>query len=185
MDKRNRVLAILGCMLCLLPPACSRYRAATTLRGRNLRTYSGPLRPKDAVGYLTCSASDMEIAAIDSVSIRDMKFKAGFEGAFSYLELLPGEHTVLVRGTYFESSRRGFHTNLTVDVSSLAVSMGGEAELSFEVEPGHVYVIQAKIEGAGSREQARDGESILSISIKDAITGNIVIRTGYPIRKGP
>jgi hypothetical protein len=172
-------------VLCLVPAACSRYKAATTLRGSNLKTYDGPLKPRDSVGYLGCAASNLEIAELDGVPIKEWKTRSGHDRNFSYVELLPGKHAVLVKGTTFDTTHRGFHPDLTVDISSYTVSMGGESELTFVVEPGHVYVIRSRI----TKMKASTGDTsippryLLTVMIENVRTRAIVCRVESDIQK--
>ena len=163
--------------------SCSRYKVATTLRTNNLKTYPGSLKPKDSVGYLTSASNELTISEIDGITVKQLKEQTKHEGEFSYLELLPGEHTILVGGSTFHTSRRGFHTNLTVDVSSVTRSMQGTAELSFMVEAGHVYDIKSKITKSKKKEGESLSVSILTIYIKDVITGDIVCQVDSEIRR--
>lgn len=127
MRRQAWALLSLISMLCLGAAACSRYKIATTLRGSNLRTYDGSLKPMDkpmdSADFLTCAASDLDLAEIDGEPIRQLKVRAGRDGGFSYPELLPGEHTVLVKRSTFDTTHRGFHPDLTVDISSYTISM--------------------------------------------------------------
>jgi hypothetical protein len=183
MRRQAWALLSLISMLCLGAAACSRYKIATTLRGSNLRTYDGSLKPMDSVGYLSCAASDLDFAEIDGEPIKQLKVRAGRDGGFSYPELLPGEHTVLVKGSTFDTTHRGFHPDLTVDISSYTVSMGGESELTFMVEPGHVYVIKSKITKKETQDAADPAGHILSIYIEDVQTRKIVCRVESDIQK--
>ena len=184
MRQHSRALLSLACILCLAAPACSRYRAATTLRGSNLRAYDGPLKPRDSVGYLGCAADNLEIAGIDGVPLKELKIRSGQDRNFSYVELLPGEHTVLVTGSTFDTTHRGFHPDLTVDISSYTISMGGESELTFEAEPGHVYVIKSRIRKKVTSEEDSDpARHILTIFIEDVQTRETVCRVESDIRK--
>ena len=164
-------------------PSCSRHKVATSLRSNNLKTYSGSLKPKDSVGYIASSSSNLMIAEIDGRTIQQIKIRAKHDGSFSYVELLPGEHIIIVSGSTFHTSSQGFHTNLTVDRSSVTQTTGGRSELSFVVEPGHVYVIKTKITKSKDKENENQSISILKIYIKDVLTGKIVCQVDSEIRR--
>jgi len=183
MKKQLCALISLVCILCLSNPACSRYKIATTLRSNNLKTYAGPLQPKDSVGYLACASSDLEIAEIDGTPTKQLKARAGHVGSFTYAELLPGEHTVLVKGNTIDTSYGRFHTDLTVDIVFFTSFMGGESVLSFMVEPGHVYVIHAKITKKKSEDISNSAGHTLTISVEDVQTRKIVCRVESDIHK--
>jgi|GEM_PF-1792122 len=183
MKRRACALFSLVCLLCLAGPACSRYKIATAQRNSNLRTYTGPLLPKDSVGYLACPIPDLEIAEIDAVPVKQLKAKTRFEGSFNYIELLPGEHAVLVKGSTYHTTRRGFHTDLTVDISSYTFSLIGESKLCFAVEPGHVYVVNYKITKNQSQEVGRPFSHAITIVIKDVLTGKVVCRFDTDIKR--
>ena len=182
--KRHPSILLFLCALLLLGMnSCSRYKVATTLRTNNLKTYTGPFKPKDKVGYLTSASNELAIAEIDGITVSQLKEQTRHEGGFSYVELLPGKHTILVGGSTFHTSRRGFHTNLTVDVSSLTRSTRGSSELSFLVEAGHVYVIKSKITRSKNKEGESLSVSILTIYIKNVVTGDIVCQVDSEIKR--
>lgn len=183
MKRQPCALLFLLCLLSLAGPACSRYRIATTQRNSNLRAYPGPLLPKDSVGFLACANSDLEIAEIDSVPINQLKTRTRYEGSFNYVELLLGEHAVLVKGSTFHTVHRGVHPNLTIDISSHTLSLIGESRLCFVVEPGHVYVINFKITKNQSKEVASPFKNVLTIFVKDVLTGNEVSRVDKDVKK--
>ena len=183
MKRLSWVLLFLVCILLLNMISCSRYKVATTLRSNNLKTYSGPLKPKDTVGYLTSASNELAISEIDGTTVKQLKEQTKHEGGFSYVELMPGKHTILVGGSTFHTSSRGFHTNLTVDVSSLTRSTKGSSELSFLVESGHVYVIKSKITKSKKKEDESRSVSILTIYIKDVATGEIVCQVDSEIQR--
>jgi len=173
---RDRSLRILALCLCLLAAAsaCSHYRAATTLRSSNLRAYDGPARDKSEVGYLKCISLDLEIAAVDRKPIKVILAEAGFEGNYSYLELLPGPHSVRVVGTTFDTTQKRFHTNLTVDIASFTHVTTGESILEFGMEAGHVYLIDGRMEKLGKAEEEGKASHVFRIFVKDAQTGQII-----------
>jgi len=183
MKRQLCVLASLVCFLCLSNPACSRYKIATTLRSSNLRTYAGPPQPKDLVGYIACASSDLQIAEIDGTSTKLLKDRVGHVGNFTYAELLPGEHAVLVKGNTIDTSYGRFHTDLTVDRVFLTSFMGGESVLSFMVEPGHVYVIHSRISKKKSKDVSNSAGHTLTISVEDVQTRKIVCRIESDIHK--
>ncbi|MBN2246321.1 MAG: hypothetical protein JW755_10805 [Candidatus Aminicenantes bacterium] len=186
MKSRKRYSSILLFLFTLLLfgiTSCSRYKVATTLRMNNLKSYTGPLKPKDTVGYLTSASDELAIAEIDGITISQLQEQTKHEGGFSYVELMPGKHTILVEGSTFHTSRRGFHTNLTVDVSSLTRSTRGSSELSLLVEAGHVYVIKSKITKSKKKEDESRSVSILTIYIKDVVTGDIVCQVDSEIQR--
>lgn len=183
MKKSGWLLLFFLCGLFLCITACSRYKVATTLRTNNLKTYTGPFKPKDIVGYLTSASNELALSEIDGITVSQLKKQTKHEGGFSYVELMPGEHTILVEGSTFHTSNRGFHTNLTVDVSSLTRSMQGTSELSFLVEAGHVYVIKSKITKSKKKEDESLSVSILTIYIKDVVTGDIVCQVDSEIQR--
>ena len=181
--KYSNLLIFLVGVLLLGITSCSRYKVATTLRTNNLKTYAGPIKPKDSVGYITSASNELAIAEIDGITISQLHEQTKHEGGFSYIELLPGEHKILIEGSTFHTSRRGFHTNLTVDVSSLTRSTRGSSELSFLVEAGHVYVVKSKITKSKQKEDESRSVSILTIYIKDVVTGDIVCRVDSEIKR--
>lgn len=176
------MLFLLGILLLSLI-ACSHYKVATTLRSNNLKTYPGPPKPKDSVGYITSASNELAIEEIDGTAVKKLKEQTEHDGGFSYIELLPGVHKVVVGGGTFHTFNRGFHTNLTVDVSSLTRSTKGFSELSLLVEAGHVYVIKSKITKSKKKEDDSRSVSILTIYIKDAVTGDIVCRVDSEIER--
>jgi hypothetical protein len=152
------------------------------LRSNNLRSYPGPAQPKDSVGYLSCASSNLVIDRIDSVSISQLKEQNNQQGSFAYLEILPGKHSIVIKGSTFHTSQRGFHPNQTLDISSQTVSMRGESELSFLVKPGHVYILKARIiknKTTGSTSSSYT----LTLYIKDALTKKIVSKIDSEIHK--
>lgn len=183
MKKFPGTILLLLSILYIGMTACSRYKVATTLRSNNLKTYSGPIKPKDSVGYLTSTSNELVITEIDGITVKQLKELTKYDGEFSYVELLPGEHTILVGGSTFHTSSRGFHTNLTVDVSSVTRSMQGASKLSFVAEAGHVYVIKSKINRSKEKEDENRSISILTIYIIDVQTGDIVCQVNSKIKK--
>lgn len=181
--RYSSILLFLFTFLLFGITSCSRYKVATTLRTNNLKTYTGPLKHKDSVGYLTCASNELTIADVDGITIKKLIEQTKHEGGHSYIELLPGKHTILVGGSTFHTSKRGFHTNLTVDVSSVTSSMQGTSELSFMVEAGHVYVIKSKITKSKKKEDESHSVSILTIYIKDIVTGDIVCQVDSEIQR--
>ena len=169
--------------VCLLFTSCARYTVATATRSTNLKTYTGPLLPKTEVGYLTCPIRDIAISAIDGITIERYKKRTGHDVNFSYIELLPREHTIKVKGTSYGSTTKGFHTNLTVDYSSLTVSMHGEADLTFISEAGHVYVIRSKIIRSKDKNEGRSRRPIFSLFVYDDTTKHVVCRVERDIKK--
>ncbi len=175
-------LFYLVCVLCFILTSCSHHNIATTMRSNNLKTYAGPVRSKDSVGYLFCASSNLVLDSIDSFSIPQLKAQTHYQGNFTYIELLPGHHTIVIKGKSFHTAERGFHPNQTVDISSQTVLMRGESELSFVVQPGHVYKVNAHT--VKNKTKGASGSSyILSIYIKDASTKEIINKIDYEIQK--
>ena len=183
MAPRNSLLLALVGSLCLCLSACSRYWSATTLRGGNLRAYEGAQLPPDQVAFLSCAAENLEIAEIDAVPIAELRRRTNHYRNYSYVELLPGEHTILVKGTSFDTTHRGFHPNLTVDIASYSISTGGESDLAVLLEPGHVYVIKSRISKSQPREDPDPAVYLFTIFIQDVQTQRIVARVETEIRK--
>ena len=180
--KQPYSLFYIVCLLCFILSSCSHHNIATTMRSNNLKTYTGPVRSKDSVGYLFCSSNNLVIDAIDSLSIPQLKAQTHHQGNFTYIELFPGQHSIVIKGQSFHTAKRGFHPNQTVDISSQTVLMRGKSELSFVVQPGHVYIVNAhtiknKTKGAASSSH------ILTIYVKDASTKEIITKVDYEIRK--
>jgi hypothetical protein len=174
--KRKRLLITSAFCLWVLAgaSACSHYRAATSLRSGNLRIYDGPARQKDAVGFLKCSADDLEIAGVDGRPLEEIRKKAGFVGEYGYLELLPGPHSIRVVGRTFDTTQKRFHTDLTVDIASFTKVTTGESTLEFTVEAGRVYLIGTKIEKLADPGDTAKASHLLRIFIKDAQSGQTV-----------
>ncbi len=174
MRKRLLLTSVISLWLLAGATACSHYRAATTLRSSNLRVYEGTAREKGEVGYLKCSASELEIAEVDGRLLKELQAQYGDGGEYSYLELLPGHHRVLVKGRTFDTTQRRFHTDLTVDIASYTHATTGESTLKFTVEAGHVYLIDTEIEKVDGVPDAGSASHILRIFIKDAQTKRII-----------
>jgi len=175
MKRKHLLLASVFCLWFLSgTSACSHYRAATSLRSSNLRVYEGAAREKGEVGYLKCLASELEIAGIDGRPLKDLQAKYGDEGEYSYLELLPGPHSVKVVGSSFDTTQKGFHTDLTVDIASYTVVNTGESTLSFTVEAGHVYLIDTKMEKIRDSGETGEVSHQLRIFIMDAQTRQVI-----------
>jgi hypothetical protein len=172
-------------VLCLLlaAAACSHYRAATTLRSNNLRAYDGPLRDKSEVGFLGCSSSDLEIAEVDGRPLAQIRTEAGFDGRYSYLELTPGLHSVKVVGSTFDTTQKRFHTNLTIDIASFTQATTGESSLEFNLEAGHVYLLDTKIEKLAQTKEPGKVSHILRILIRDVQSQQIVAEDRREIYK--
>ena len=178
--KSYTLLCLLGFLIFNLF-SCSHYNIATSFRSNNLRAYEGTLLPKNAVGYLFCASNNLKIAKINDTTFEHLKSQNNQEGSFTYIELLPGNHKVVTKGSTFNTSQRGFHTDLTIDISSQTVFMSGESELCFTVEPGHVYVIDGKI--MKNKNKGAAGSSYLfSVFIKDTSTKEIVSRVDSEIK---
>jgi hypothetical protein len=173
--RKRTLLAFVVCLWFLATASgCSHYRAATTLRSNNLRAYAGPVLQKGEVGYLACLASDLEIAEVDGKPLKEIQAEYGYEGEYSYVELLPGPHSVQVVGSTFTTTQRRFHTDFTVDIASYTRATTGESTLRFTVEAGHVYLIETKIEKVDKAGDAGRASHILRIFIKDAQTKQII-----------
>jgi len=179
--KIHILLHLLGILIVSLS-SCSHFNVATTLRSNNLRAYEGSPRPKDSVGYLFCASDNLDIIRIDSTTVRQLKSRANQEGSFAYVELLPGAHTIVTKGSTFNTSQRRFHPNQTVDIASQTVFMRGESELSFTVEPGHMYVIDAKIT-KNKTKGAASSSHLITIFIKDTSIKETVSRVDFEIKK--
>jgi hypothetical protein len=169
------------CLVLIFALSCSRYKVATTYRASNLKTYRGPSKPKDTIGYLACATGDLHIAEIDGVAVKEWKAKTNHDLNFTYVELLPGRHKILVKGSTFDTTHRRFHTNMTIDVSSYNVTFLGETKLSFLVKADHVYVIKSDIHK--SDETPDKSGQILSIYIQDVRTEEIVCQVDTEIKK--
>jgi hypothetical protein len=167
----------------LFAAACSHYRAATTLRSNNLRAYDGPARDKGEVGFLGCSAGDLEIAEVDGRPVAKIRAEAGFEGEYSYLELAPGLHRIRIVGTTFDTTQKRFHTNLTIDIASFTHATTGESSLDLKVKAGRVYLIETKIEKLDRAEESGKADHILRILIRDVQSKEIVAEDRHEIIK--
>lgn len=182
LKKQPYSLFYLVCTLCFILTSCSHHNIAATMRSNNLKAYPGPARSKDSVGYLYSTSSNLVISAIDSLSIPHLKSRTNHQGNFAYIELLPGDHTIVIKGRTFHSSQRGFHPNQTVDISSHTVLMRGESELSFVVQPGHVYIVNTHTT-KNKTKGAAGSSNILTIYIKDASTKEIVAKVDFEMGK--
>jgi hypothetical protein len=174
MQKRLLLTSVICLWLLAGATACSHYRAATSLRSSNLRVYEGTAREKGEVGYLKCSASELEIAEVDGRPLKELQAKYGDGGEYSYLELLPGQHSVKVAGSSFDTSQKRFHTDFTIDIASYTHATTGESTLKFTVEAGHVYLIDSEIEKADKVADAGSASHVFRIFIKDAQTKRII-----------
>ncbi len=180
--KQPYSLFYLVCLLSFILSSCSHHNIAATMRSNNLKAYPGPARSKDSVGYLYSASSNLVISAIDSLSIPQLKAQTHHQGNFTYIELLPGEHSIVIKGSTFHTSQRGFHPNQTVDMSSQTVSMRGESELSFSVQSGHVYSINSRII-KNKTKGAAGSSNILTIYVRDASTKEIIAKVDSKIQK--
>ena len=181
----KRLLLIPAVCLGLLAAVsgCSHYRAATTLRSNNLRVYDGPAKGISEVIFLGCLAGDLEIAEVDGSPLQEIRTSYGYQGEYSYLELLPGTHSVRVVGSTFDSQQKRFHTDLTVDIASFTHATTGESTLKFSAEAGHVYLIDAKTEKQEKRADTTTSGYIIRIFIKDVQTKQIIVEDRRAIVK--
>ena len=180
--KQPYSLLYLVCFLFFILSSCTHHNIATTMRSNNLKTYTGLVRSKDSVGYLFCASRNLVIDTINGLSITQLMAQTHHQGNFTYIELLPGEHSIVVRGQSFHTAKRGFHPNQTVDISSQTVLMRGESELSFVVRPGHVYIVNAQTI-KDKTKKADSSSYILSIYVKDTSTKETVAKVDFEMRK--
>jgi len=171
--KSTCLKSIVLVLLFLAVWSCSQYKMASLLRTNNLRAYNGPVLSKDEVGYLSFSteARALEIAEIDGRAVKEIKDAAGHSGDFSFVELLPGMHTIKVVGR--TDSAKAIPTS---GVTWWTVSFEGQAVLEFSVEPGHFYLVDLEVkENKGiNKDRYKGSNRVISVFVRDKKSKMIV-----------